>query len=223
MRVLVLEDDTVLAGQLQDAFNAAGYAVDLADDGERGEFLGMTEDYDAVVLDLCLPRMDGLEVLERWRAAKRAMPVMVLTARGNWSEKVVGFDAGADDYVAKPFHMEEILARLRALIRRAAGHAEATLECGGILLDTRSTRVTQNGQPVALTAQEYRLLAYMMLRPGSVVSRGELTDHLYCQNGDPDSNTIEVFVSRLRRKLGNDCIETLKGQGYRLEDGGRGV
>lgn len=223
MRVLVMEDDTVLARQLDGVLTTAGYTVDLAGDGENGEFLGMTEEYDAVILDLGLPRMDGLTVLERWRGAKRNMPVMVLTARGNWSEKVAGFDTGADDYVTKPFHMEEMLARLRALIRRAAGQAEATLACGDIRLDTRSSHVTLKGDAVSLTAQEFRLLAYMMHHPGSVVSRGELTDHPYSCDGDPESNTIEVFISRLRRKLGTDRIETLKGQGYRLENGGRGL
>ena len=223
MRILIVEDDRLLARQLRDALSSARYSVDLADDGETGEFLGMTEDYDAVILDLGLPRLDGISVLERWRGARRRMPVMVLTARGTWSEKVTGFDAGADDYVAKPFHMEEILARLRALIRRAAGQAAPTLACGGIRLDPRSNLVTLNGHDVDLTAQEFRLLAYMMHRPGNVVSRGELTDHLYSHDGDPDSNTIEVFISRLRRKLGNDRIETLKGQGYRLGDGARAV
>jgi len=221
MRVLVVEDDIVLSGQLFEALENAGYSVDLAIDGESGEFLGMTENYDAVILDLGLPKMDGISVLEQWRGAKRDVPVLILTARATWTEKVVGFDAGADDYVGKPFHIEEILARLRALIRRTAGHAETVLECGPIRLDSRRARVSIDGDDVALTAQEYRLLAYMMHHAGDVLSRSELIDHLYARDDDPDSNTIEVFVSRLRRKLGTACIETLKGQGYRLEGGSR--
>ena len=221
MRVLVVEDDIVLSGQLFEALENAGYSVDLAIDGESGEFLGMTENYDAVILDLGLPKMDGISVLEQWRGAKRDVPVLILTARATWTEKVVGFDAGADDYVGKPFHIEEILARLRALIRRTAGHAETVLECGPIRLDSRRARVSIDGDDVALTAQEYRLLAYMMHHAGDVLSRSELIDHLYARDDDPDSNTIEVFVSRLRRKLGTACIETLKGRGYRLEGGSR--
>lgn len=221
MRILVVEDDIVLAGQLFEALERAGYSVDLAIDGESGEFLGMTEDYDAVILDLGLPKMDGISVLEQWRGAKRNVPVLILTARATWTEKVAGFDAGADDYVGKPFHIEEILARLRALIRRAAGHAETVLECGPIRLDSRRGRVSIDGDDVTLTAQEYRLLAYMMHHAGDVLSRSELIEHLYARDDDPDSNTIEVFVSRLRRKLGTACIETLKGQGYRLEGSSR--
>ncbi len=216
MRVLVVEDDAVLARQLRAALERAGYSVDVADDGENGEFMGMTEEYDAVILDLGLPKMDGITVLEHWRHAEKDVPVLVLTARGTWTEKVAGFDAGADDYVAKPFHIEEILARIRALIRRAAGHAEATLECAGIQLDTRSGQVALDGHAISLTAQEYRLLTYMMHHAGNILSRSELIDHLYAMDDDPDSNTIEVFISRLRRKLGTSRIETLKGQGYRL-------
>ena len=216
MRVLVVEDDADLARQLQTCLKDAGYAVDLAPDGEEGHFLGAHEAYDAVVLDLGLPVMDGLTVLERWRREGRTMPVLILTARDRWSEKVAGMDAGADDYVAKPFHMEEVLARLRALVRRAAGHASPELACGPVQLDTRSARVSVDGQPVRLTAQEYRLLAYLMHHPGRVVSRTELTEHLYDQDFDRDSNTIEVFVGRLRKKLGVDVIETARGLGYRL-------
>jgi two-component system, OmpR family, response regulator len=168
------------------------------------------------VLDLGLPVMDGITVLERWRREGRRMPVLILTARDRWSEKVAGFDAGADDYVAKPFRMEEVLARLRALVRRAAGHATAELVCGPVHLDTRSARVSVQGQPVRLTAQEYRLLAYLMHHPGRVVSRTELTEHLYDQDFDRDSNIIEVFVGRLRKKLGTEVIETVRGLGYRL-------
>jgi two-component system OmpR family response regulator len=216
MRVLVVEDDADLARQLKTSLLDAGYSVDLAANGEEGHHLGTNEPYDAVVLDLGLPVMDGVTVLERWRREGRTMPVLILTARDRWSEKVAGFDAGADDYVAKPFHMEEVLARLRALVRRAAGHASAELVCGPVHLDTRAARVAVDGQPVRLTAQEYRLLAYLMHHPGKVVSRTELTEHLYDQDFDRDSNTIEVFVGRLRKKLGVDVIETSRGLGYRL-------
>jgi two-component system OmpR family response regulator len=216
MRVLVVEDDADLARQLKGSLLDAGYSVDLARDGEEGHHLGANEPYDAVVLDLGLPLVDGVTVLERWRREGRTMPVLILTARDRWSEKVAGFDAGADDYVGKPFHMEEVLARLRALVRRAAGHASAELICGPVHLDTRAARVAVDGQPVRLTAQEYRLLAYLMHHPGKVVSRTELTEHLYDQDFDRDSNTIEVFVGRLRRKLGVDVIETSRGLGYRL-------
>jgi two-component system OmpR family response regulator len=216
MRVLVVEDDDDLARQLRDCLVDAGYVIDVALDGEEGHWLGANEPYDAVVLDLGLPLIDGITVLERWRREGRRMPVLILTARDRWSEKVAGFDAGADDYVAKPFHMEEVLARLRALVRRAAGHASAELVCGPIQLDTRAARVSVDGQPVRLTAQEYRLLAYLMHHPGRVVSRTELTEHLYDQDFDRDSNTIEVFVGRLRKKLGVDVIETARGLGYRI-------
>jgi two-component system, OmpR family, response regulator len=216
MRVLVVEDDADLARQLQAGLQDAGYAVDVASDGEEGHHLGDTEPYDAVILDLGLPVVDGLSVLERWRRDGRAMPVLILTARDRWSEKVAGIDAGADDYVAKPFHMEEVLARLRAVVRRATGHASPELACGPVHLDTRSARVSVAGQSVKLTAQEYRLLAYLMHHGGRVVSRTELTEHLYDQDFDRDSNTIEVFVGRLRKKLGVDIIETARGLGYRL-------
>jgi two-component system OmpR family response regulator len=220
MRILVVEDDADLARQMKDSLSDAGYAVDLATDGEEGHYLGANEPYDAVVLDLGLPVMDGITVLERWRREGRTMPVLILTARDRWSEKVAGFDAGADDYVAKPFHMEEVLARLRALVRRAAGHASADLTCGPVHLDTRSARVSVRGQPVKLTAQEYRLLAYMMHHPERVVSRTELTEHLYDQDFDRDSNIIEVFIGRLRKKLEADVIETVRGLGYRLRPPG---
>lgn len=222
MRLLVVEDDPDLAEQLVDALRDAGYAVDLTGDGEEAEFLGETEPYDAVVLDLGLPGVDGMTVLERWREAGRAVPVLILTARDRWSDKVAGFDAGADDYLAKPFRMEELLARLRAIIRRAGGHASPVIECGNLNIDTRSGRVTVDGSAVKLTGQEYRLLAYMAHNLGKVISRTELTEHLYDQDFDLDSNTIEVFIGRLRRKLGADAIETVRGLGYRMmgpEDG----
>ena len=217
MRVLVVEDDAALRGQLAEALAEAGYAVDGAADGEEGEFLGSTEPYDAIVLDLGLPKVDGLTVLKRWRAEAVATPVLVLTARGSWTERVEGIDAGADDYLPKPFRMEELLARLRALIRRASGHARAQLTCGPVTLDTRSNRVSLDGKPVALTGHEYRLLAYLMHHAGRTVSRSELIEHLYAQDFDRDSNTIEVFVGRLRRKLGRDLIRTERGLGYRVE------
>ncbi len=217
MRLLVVEDDPDLARQLGDTLRREGYAVDQAFDGEEAQFLGETESYDAVVLDLGLPVIDGIAVLKAWRAAGRTMPVLILTARDAWTEKVAGFDAGADDYVAKPFRMEEILARLRALIRRAAGHASADLVCGPVRLDTASATVTVDGEPVKLTGHEYRLLAYLMHHVGEVVSRTELTEHIYDQDFDRDSNTIEVFIGRLRKKLGVDVIKTVRGLGYRLE------
>jgi two-component system OmpR family response regulator len=223
MRLLVVEDDPDLSEQLVDALREAGYAVDLTGDGEEAEFLGETEPYDAVVLDLGLPSLDGMTVLENWREAGRAMPVLILTARDRWSDKVSGFDAGADDYLAKPFRMEELLARLRAIIRRSGGHASPIIECGKIRIDTRASKVTVDGAPVKLTGQEYRLLAYMAHNLGKVMSRTELTEHLYDQDFDLDSNTIEVFIGRLRRKLGTDVIETVRGLGYRMtepEDGG---
>ena len=214
MRLLVVEDDTDLNRQIATALEHAGYAVDKAFDGEEGGYLGESEPYDAVILDLGLPKQDGVSVLQAWRRAGKLMPVLILTARDRWSDKVGGFDAGADDYVVKPFHMEELLARVRALLRRAAGHATAELACGPVRLDTRASRVVVDGNPVKLTSHEYRLLAYLMHHQGRVVSRSELVEHLYDQDFDRDSNTIEVFVGRLRRKLGVDIIETVRGLGY---------
>ena len=214
MRLLVVEDDPNLNHQLVEALKEAGYAVDSARDGEEGHFLGDTEPYDAVVLDIGLPKMDGLSVLEQWRKDGRKMPVLLLTARDRWSDKVAGIDAGADDYVAKPFHMEEVLARLRALVRRSAGHASNEIECGPVRLDARSGRLTVDGQMVKLTSHELRLISYLMLHQGRVVSRTELVEHLYDQDFDRDSNTIEVFVGRLRKKLGVDIIQTIRGLGY---------
>jgi two-component system OmpR family response regulator len=214
MRLLVVEDDRDLNRQLVGALETAGYAVDRAFDGEEGWFLGDTEPYDAVVLDIGLPKRDGVTVLEAWRKAGRAMPVLILTARDRWSDKVQGFDAGADDYVAKPFHMEEVLARMRALLRRAAGHATSELAAGPVRLDARAGRVTVNGVLIKLTSHEYRLLSYLMHHVGRIVSRGEIVEHLYDQDFDRDSNTIEVFVGRLRKKLGVDIIQTARGLGY---------
>jgi len=216
MRVLVVEDERDLARQLKDALVEAGYSVDLAHDGEEGHFLGDTETYDLVVLDLGLPRLDGISVLSRWRRAGRTMPVLILTVRDEWRDKVSGFDAGADDYVTKPFRLEEVLARARALIRRASGHPSPVLECGPVSLDTNAARVTVDGRSIKLTSQEYRLLEYLMHHRDKVVSRTELTEHLYDQDFDRDSNLIEVFVGRLRKKLGVDLIVTVRGLGYRL-------
>lgn len=214
MRALVVEDDPDLNRQLKAALSDAGYAVDTALDGEEGHFLGNSEPYDVVVLDIGLPKMDGLRVLEDWRRNGRHFPVLLLTARDRWGDKVQGFDAGADDYVPKPFHMEEVLARLRALVRRAAGHATSELVCGSVHLDTRTGRVSVDGNPIKLTSHEYRLLSYLMHHQGRVVSRTELVEHLYDQDFDRDSNTVEVFVGRIRKKLGVDLIETVRGLGY---------
>jgi len=220
MRILVVEDDEALAGQIIETLRGEGYAVDHAGDGEDAQFLGETEPYDAIVLDLGLPVVDGLTVLERWRNAGIRTPVLILTARDRWSEKVAGFDAGADDYVAKPFQMEELLARLRALIRRAAGFASAELSCGPLTLDTRSAKVTVDGNAIKLTGHEYKLLSYLMHHQDEVISRTDLTEHIYDQDFDRDSNTIEVFVGRLRKKLGVDVIKTVRGLGYKMEPPG---
>jgi two-component system OmpR family response regulator len=214
MRLLIVEDDKDINRQLATALSAAGYAVDRAYDGEEGHFLGETEPYDAIVLDIGLPKRDGISVLSAWRAAGRMMPVLILTARDRWSEKVEGFDAGADDYVAKPFHMEEVLARLRALVRRATGHASAEIVCGPVRLDTKAGRVVVDGVPAKLTSHEYRLIAYLMHHTGRVVSRTEIIEHLYDQDFDRDSNTVEVFIGRLRKKIGPDVIQTVRGLGY---------
>lgn len=218
MRILIVEDDPTLNKQLQDAFREENYAVDAALDGEEGHYLGDTEPYDAVVLDLGLPELDGVTILKKWRQDGRRMPVLVLTARDAWSDKVAGLDAGADDYVAKPFNIDEVLARIRALIRRAAGEATAELSCGPVVLDTRSGRVTAKGGPVKLTSHEYRVLSYLMLHKGTVVTRTDLIEHIYEQDFDRDSNTIEVFIGRLRRKLGADLIRTQRGLGYMLAE-----
>jgi two-component system OmpR family response regulator len=216
MRILVVEDDTNLNRQIQDALTEGGYAVDVAFDGEEGHFLGDTEPYDAVVLDIGLPHMDGLSVLEEWRRAGRTMPVLLLTARDRWSDKVQGIDAGADDYVAKPFHMEEILARIRALVRRAAGHSSNEITAGPVRLDVKAGKVTVDGHAIKLTSHELRLLSYLMHHKGKVISRTELTEHLYDQDFDRDSNTIEVFVGRLRKKLPEEVIQTVRGLGYQI-------
>ncbi|MBN9310674.1 MAG: response regulator transcription factor [Devosia sp.] len=218
MRILVVEDDTNLNRQLKEALTEAGYVVDVAFDGEEGHFLGDTEPYDAVVLDIGLPQMDGLSVLEEWRRGGKKMPVLLLTARDRWSDKVQGIDAGADDYVAKPFHMEEVLARVRALVRRAAGQASNEIVAGSVRLDVKAGKVTVDGHAIKLTSHELRLLSYLMHHKGKVISRTELTEHLYDQDFDRDSNTIEVFVGRLRKKLPDDCIQTVRGLGYQIAE-----
>jgi two-component system OmpR family response regulator len=217
VRILLAEDEPTLRSQLAAALKREGYAVDEAADGARAEFLGATEPYDAVILDLGLPGRDGLAVLRRWRGTEQRVPVLVLTARDRWREKVEAIDSGADDYVTKPFHMPELVARLRALIRRAAGHASSELRCGRIRIEQTGGRVWLDERAVELTAQEYRVLLLLAHRAGRAVSQGELADHVYGLDAERGSNTIEVFVARLRRKLGADAITTVRGLGYRLE------
>ena len=216
MRLLVVEDDPNLQKQIQEALDDAGYIVDAAKDGEEGHYLGDTEPYDAIILDLGLPKIDGLTVLEKWRNSKKRFPVLILTARDRWSEKVSGFDAGADDYLTKPFQMEELLARLRALIRRSAGHATSDIEFGPLKLETKSNRVYVDGKKLKLTSHEYKIIEYFLHHQEKVISRTELTEHIYDQDFDRDSNTIEVFIGRLRKKLGLNIIKTERGYGYRL-------
>lgn len=216
MRILVVEDEPTLSMQLCEALRGAGHAVDLADNGRDALYLGEVEPFDAVVLDLGLPVVDGITILKKWRMAGKSMPVLILTARDMWHEKVAGIDAGADDYLTKPFHMEELLARVRALLRRAHGRASPELRCGDVVLDPRNARVSAGGKQVALTSHEYRVLEFLMHHVGKVISRAELTEHIYAQDFDRDSNTIEVFIARLRKKLPPDYIETVRGLGYRL-------
>ena len=216
MRILIVEDEPLLASRLAATLGERGYATDVAADGERADFLAGTETYDAIILDLGLPIVDGLTLLQRWRAAGIAVPVLVLTARGSWSEKVRGIDGGADDYLTKPFQMEELLARLRALIRRSSGQLTPELRCGALVLDPRTSQVTLDGEPVKLTSHELRVLSYLMHHRGRVVPQSELVEHIYAQSFDRDSNTVEVFIARLRRKLGAATIETVRGLGYRM-------
>jgi DNA-binding response OmpR family regulator len=217
MRVLLVEDDDHTAEAVSATLSAAGYLVDRASDGKEAWFKGDTEPYAAVVLDLGLPGMDGLSVLRKWRQAEQEMPVLILTARGDWNERVEGIDAGADDYLPKPFRMEELLARLRAIVRRASGQAAAVLTVGAVALDTRQMRVSVAGVPVHLAPQEYRLLSYLMHHAGRVVSQIELTEQLYAQDFERESNAVEVLVGRVRRKLGVDLITTRRGFGYMIE------
>jgi two-component system, OmpR family, response regulator len=218
MRVLLVEDEPRIAADIAATLHAAGYVVDIARDGEEAWFRGDTEDYDLVVLDLGLPKMDGLAVLKRWRASGRTMPVLVLTARGAWAERVEGIDAGADDYLPKPFRMEELLARLRAVIRRAAGHAGAIIEAGGLTLDTRQMRIAKQGVPIALSPLEYRLVAYLMHPNGRVVPGPELLEHLYGDDDAHELNALEAVIARLRKKLGPAAIQTRRDFGYMMAD-----
>ena len=223
MRLLVMEDEPVLRENLVQQFRAAGFAIDEAADGVEGEFAGLEYPIDIAVVDLGLPKRSGLEAIRAWRTAGRTFPILILTARDGWQEKVAGLDAGADDYVTKPFRFEEVLARVQALLRRSGGWSQPLIRCGAVELDTRAQEVRVAGTAVELTAFEYRLLEYLMLRAGQVVSKAELTEKLYEQDFERDSNTIEVFVGRLRRKLDPDNrhqpIETLRGRGYRIARG----
>lgn len=214
MRILVLEDDVTIGASIAEALGLNGFVADRETDGEIGWYRGETEGYDAIVLDLGLPTLDGLTLLKRWRKAGISTPVLILTARGTWEERVEGIDAGADDYLPKPFQIEELVARLRALVRRAAGQSAALLAGGGATLDTRQMRVSVGGRPIALTPQEYRLVAYLMHHVGRVVDQSELVEHLYHQDFDRESNSIEVLVARVRKKLGPSVIETRRGFGY---------
>lgn len=216
MRVLVVEDDLDVSRQISETLRQAKYVVDEAHDGIEAQFLGDTEPYDIIILDLGLPKLDGLSVLQHWRHGQRETPVLILTARDTWREKVAGLRAGADDYLAKPFELEEMLARVEALIRRSSGHASSVLECGPLTLDVSSTRLTVAGRPIVLTALEFRTLAHLMRYKDRIVSKTELTEHLYDQDFDRDSNVIEVLVNRLRNKLGTGLIKTHRGLGYQL-------
>jgi DNA-binding response OmpR family regulator len=217
MRVLVVEDEAAVAGSIKASLERNGFRVDLASNGEQAWFLGDTEEFAAVVLDLGLPRMDGLSVLKRWRAAGKRMPVIILTARGTWMERVEGIDAGADDYLPKPFQMEELLARLHAVLRRSAGQASNALTIGDLVIDQRRKLVTASGVPVDLTPLEYSLLSCFLLRPGEVISAAELLDQVYGHDNEKDANVLEALLGRLRRKIGSDAIATRRGQGYFLK------
>ncbi|MGD9265262.1 MAG: response regulator transcription factor [Lysobacterales bacterium] len=218
MRILIVEDNEEVARQVKDSLEQELFIADVAHDGEEGWFLGDTESYDAVILDIGLPRMDGLSVLKKWRSASNHVPVLMLTSRDTWREKVTGLRAGADDYLAKPFEFEELLARLEALIRRSSGHASPVLKCGQVELEPSSARVTLDGVPVNMTALEYRALHYLMQKVGEVISKIELSEHIYGQDLERDSNVIEVLINRLRGKLGADLIQTRRGLGYVIAD-----
>jgi len=220
MRILIVEDNQEVARQIKSALEQELFIVDVAHDGEQGWFLGDTEPYDAVILDLGLPKLDGLSVLQKWRQSGNVVPVLILTSRDTWREKVVGLRAGADDYLAKPFELEELMARVEALVRRASGHASPLLRCGPIELEPVSARVTMDGTPVTMTALEYRALQYLMQKDGNVVSKSELSEHIYGQDLERDSNVIEVLINRLRSKLDPDLIKTRRGLGYQLNGKG---
>lgn len=214
MRLLLVEDDRKIRDLVRSGLESAGYIVETESDGEEAWFRGDTEDYAAVVLDLGLPGMDGLAVLKKWRAAGRTFPILVLTARGSWTERVEGIDAGADDYLPKPFEIEELLARLRAIVRRSAGHAAATITVGSLALDPKLMRVTKSGVPVNLSPQEFRLVSYLMHNAGRIVPQHELSEHLQAEHFERESNAVEVLVGRVRRKIGASVIETRRGFGY---------
>lgn len=222
MRLLVVEDQSLLRQTLVQGLSRNGYIVDDAADGKAGLYFATEFDYDAAIIDLGLPLIDGISLIKQIRELEKTFPILILTARGDWQDKVEGLDAGADDYVVKPFQIEEILARLNALVRRAAGFAKPNIEFGPIALDIASKRVSAHGQTLELTAYEYKLLEYLMMHPGQVISKTELTEHLYAQDYDRDSNVLEVFVRRLRQKLDPDetlkPIETIRGQGYRFRN-----
>jgi two-component system OmpR family response regulator len=219
MRVLVVEDDRELAARLCSLLGDAGFIAESSSDGEEASFLGCTEAYDAAVLDLGLPRRDGISVLHHWREQGCTMPVLILTARARWNDKLAGFGAGADDYLTKPFELGEVVLRLRALVRRARGHADSVLRVGPLAYDTVNARFSLDAMPLNLTAQEQRILAYLMHRPGEVVSRSEIGEHVYARDLDPDSNTVDVLIGRIRRKLGRPLIQTERGLGFRLSAG----
>jgi len=218
VRILLAEDEGQLSREIANSLAQAGYAVDCAVDGENADFLAQTEKYDAIILDLGLPKVDGLTILRRWRDAGISTPVLILTARASWSDKVRGIDFGADDYVAKPFKMEEVLARLRALIRRASGQINPELRCGSVVLDPSTAKVTVDGATIRLTSHEFRVLSYLMHHRTRVVPQSELTEHIYSQGFDRDSNTVEVFIARLRRKVGASFIKTIRGLGYKIQE-----
>jgi two-component system OmpR family response regulator len=220
MKLLLVEDDSRIASEVRAALEDAGYVVDIAGDGEEAWFKGDVEDYDAAILDLGLPTMDGIAVLKRWREGGRRLPVLILTARGSWAERVEGIDTGADDYLPKPFQMPELLARLRAVLRRSAGQAAPVISIGAVSLDTRKMLVEVAGRDVGLTSQEYRLLAYLMHHAGRIVTTAEIVDHLYGGDSERAENSVEVFIGRIRRKLGVDLIHTRRGFGYFVDGGG---
>ena len=219
MRILIAEDDDRIAEMLATALTKAGFGVERESDGEIAWYRGDTEPYDAIILDLGLPQIDGLSILKRWRSAGRLTPVLILTARGQWEERVDGIEAGADDYVVKPFHVQEIVARLRALVRRANGLASSRVPFGKYLLDLRTMEVTEDGMPMELTPQEFKLISYLVHRRGQVISQLEITEHIYNQDYERDSNAVEVLVARLRKRLGSDVVKTRRGFGYALGDG----
>lgn len=219
MRVLIVEDEQKVAEDIARALNASGFVCDIVADGEEAWFRGDTEDYSAIILDLGLPKLDGISVLKRWRGANVVTPVLILTARGSWSERVEGIDAGADDYLAKPFHVEELIARLRAVLRRSMGRAISEIKVGDLSLDPRQMRLSQNGTPLQLSSLEYRTIAYLLHHRGRVVSQQEMVEHIYGEGADKDTNTLEVLIGRVRRKVGAGVIETRRGYGYLVSDG----